>query len=119
VPLPIGHVLDHRLVLPEEFEDLCGDLEVRLLRTAADVVDLPWPPVLEDKVDGPAVVEDVEPVADVLAAAVDRDLLSLEEVRGKERDQLLGELVGPVVVGAPGDDHREAVGDEERAGQQV
>ena len=57
---------------------------------------------LEDRLDGPAVVDDVEPVALLQAVAVDRDLPAAQDVRDHQRHQLLGELVGPVVVGAVG-----------------
>ena len=54
-------------------------------------------------------VLDVEPVAHVAAVAVDRQRLALERVQDHERDQLLGELEGAVVV--------RAVRDERRAGR--
>jgi hypothetical protein len=50
------------------------------------------------------VVLDVEPVALVAAVAVEGDLLVVEQVGDEQRDHLLGELVGAVVVGAAGDD---------------
>jgi len=39
------------------------------------------------------VVLDIEPVADILALAIDRQPLSLERVEDRQRDQLLGEMV--------------------------
>ena len=55
-------------------------------------------------------VLDVEPVARVLAVAVHRQRLALDDVVNHERNQLLGEVVRPVVVGAIRDDDRQAVG---------
>ena len=46
----------------------------------------------------------VEPVTHILASAVDRYLLAEETLADDERDELLGELVGPVVVRASGPD---------------
>ena len=40
----------------------------------------------------------VEPVTHILASAVDRYLLAEETLADDERDELLGELVGSVVV---------------------
>ena len=55
-------------------------------------------------------VIDVEPVAHVGAGSVDWHGLPLEAVEDDERHQLLGEVVGAVVVGAVGDAHRKPVG---------
>ena len=66
-----------------------------------------------------AVVVDVEPVPLVEAVAVERERLPVEQVGGEQRDRLLGVLVRPEVVGAPGDDHGQAVGVVVREGDQV
>ncbi len=55
-------------------------------------------------------VGDVEPVANLPAVAVDRQVPALERVGDHERDQLLRELVRPVVVRAVGRDRGKAVG---------
>src|SRR3712207_8629439 len=54
-----------------------------------------------------AVVLDEEPVPHVEPVAVQGHLAALEQVRDEQRDHLLGELVGPVVVRRPGDQHRD------------
>jgi hypothetical protein len=46
----------------------------------------------------------VDPAADVPVIAVERDRQPVEEVSGKERDDLLGEQAGTVVVDAPRDE---------------
>ena len=55
-------------------------------------------------------VLDVEPVAHLLAVAVDRQRLAGEGVDDHQRDQLLGKMKRAVVVGAVGRQHRQAVG---------
>ena len=55
-------------------------------------------------------VLDVEPVAHLQAVAVDRQGLAGQRVDDDQRDQLFGEVVGAVVVGAIGGEHRQAVG---------
>ena len=50
--------------------DLVQDLEIVALIVAADIVGFAAPALVEDKVDGLAVVEHVEPVADVGTVAV-------------------------------------------------
>ena len=51
-----------------------------------------------------------EPVAHVLALAVNRQRLLVADVIDEERNQLFGELVRTVVVGAVRDNRRHAVG---------
>ncbi len=55
-------------------------------------------------------VVDVQPVAHVRAVAVQRHLLAVHQVGDEQRDDLLGELVGAVVVRAPRDADRAARG---------
>ena len=52
----------------------------------------------------------VDPVADVLAAAVELGAHAVDDVRNLARDELLHVLVGAVVVGAVGDRGAQAVG---------
>ena len=55
-------------------------------------------------------VGDIEPVADIFPCTVNRQLLIRQRAADNERNQLLGEMVGSVVVGAAGNGHRQAVG---------
>ena len=67
----------------------------RALVVAADVVDLAVLAAIGDHVDGLAVVHNIQPVADLHTVAVDGQRLVLLGVVDEQRDQLLGELVGP------------------------
>ena len=58
--------------------DRMQDLEIVPLVVAADVVGFAASALMEDEVDGLAVIEDVEPVADIRAVAVDRNGLFRE-----------------------------------------
>ncbi len=53
------------------------------------------------------------------AVAVERHLQAVQQVGDEQRDDLLRELVRPVVVGAAGDDHVQPVGAVVRQGEQV
>ena len=75
--------------------------------------------VLEHPHQCRGVVLDEDPVAPVGAVAVDRQRLALQRVQRHQRDQLLGKLPGPVVVGRVGDDRRQPVGVVPRAHQMV
>ena len=54
-----------------------------------------------------------------LPRTVDRQRARFQSVADHQRDQLLGELVGAVIVRGAGNHNRQLVGDEIRAGQQV
>ena len=64
---------------------------------------------MEDEVDGTGVVLDEEPVAHVLALAIDGQRLAMADVVDEQRNQLLRELIGAVVVRAVGNDDGHAV----------
>ncbi len=85
------------------------DLEIRALRIPAHVVLLARPPSAEHRQYGIAMIGDVEPVADVAAVAVNGQAPPLDGVHDHERNELLGKLIGPIVVGAVGDDRGQAV----------
>lgn len=86
------------------------NVDVGALVVAADVVALADVALLERRDDSAAVVLNIEPVADLLAVAVDRQRLALKGVRDHERDELLWKLIWPVVVRAVGDDSGQPVG---------
>lgn len=86
------------------------DRDVVLLAVGADEVGLPRAALGEDVPDGAGVVLGVDPVADVLAAAVELGLDPVDDVGDLPGDELLHVLVGSVVVGAVGDRGAKAVG---------
>lgn len=80
------------------------------LAVGADEVGLPRAALGEDVPDGRGVVLGVDPVADVLAAAVELGAHAVDDVRDLPGDELLHVLVGAVVVGAVGDRGAQPVG---------
>ena len=103
-PVEVLGVLSHGL------EDHAQDRDVVLLAISSDEVGLPHPALGEDVPDGRGVVLGVDPVADVLAAAVELGAHAVDDVRDLPGDELLHVLVGAVVVGAVGDRGVQAVG---------
>ena len=103
-PVEVLGVLSHRL------EDHAQDRDVVLLAIGPDEVGLPHAALGEDVPDGAGVVLGVDPVADVLAAAVELGADAVYDVRDLPGDELLHVLVGAVVVGAVGDRGAKAVG---------
>ena len=96
----VGDVLDQRLVGAGQLDHPLDHLDVLALVGAADVVGLAGPALHQHRVDAAAEVLDVEPVADLLAVAVDRQRVAVERVQDHQRDQLLRVLARAVVVGA-------------------
>ena len=112
-PVEVLGVAAHRL------EDHAQDRDVVLLAVGADEVGLPHAALGEDVPDGRGVVLGVDPVAHVLAAAVELGADAVDDVGDLPGDELLHVLVGAVVVGAVGDRGAQAVGAGPGADQHV
>ena len=112
-PVEVLGVLSHRL------ENHAQDRDVVLLAVSSDEVGLPHAALGEDVPHGGAVVLGVDPVADVLALAIELGADAVDDVGDLARDELLHVLVGAVVVGAVGDRGAQAVGAGPGADQHV
>src|ERR671910_745173 len=119
VPGPVGDVGDQRLVAPGQLQYPVHDLDVWKLVGPPDVVDARRLAALEHDVDRGAAVLDEQPVADLLAVSVDGKRITCQRIQDAERDQLLGVLARPVVVGGPDDQRIGAVGTRECGHHQV
>ena len=86
------------------------DLNVLLLVVSADIVSLEQSSLFLYHVDGLRMILYIQPVADIFAVSVYRKLLAVKGIVDDQRDQLLGELVRTVIVGAVGDIGREMIG---------
>lgn len=103
-PVEVLGILSHGL------ENHAEHGNVVLFAVCADEVGLPHLALGEDVPDGRGVVLGVDPVADVLAAAVELGAHAVDDVGDLARDEFLHVLVGAVVVGAVGDRGAQAVG---------
>ena len=103
-PIEVVGVLAHHL------QDHAQDRDVVPLAVGADEVGLAHAALREDGPHGARVVLGVDPVAHVLALAVELGANAVDDVGDLARDELLDVLVGAVVVRAVGDRGREAVG---------
>lgn len=103
-PVEVLGVASHRL------QDHAQDGDVVPLAVGADEVGLPHAALGQDIPDGRGVVLGVDPVADVLAAAVELGADAVDDVGDLPGDELLHVLVGAVVVGAVRDRGAQAVG---------
>ena len=103
----VGNVLDQILAdavvlqaVVQLRDDGLDDEDVGALVMAAHIVDLADLAAVADHIDGLAVILNVQPVTDLHTVTVDRQLLVVLDVVDHQGDQLLGELIGAVVVGA-------------------
>lgn len=100
VPLAVGDERDKALGLAQLFADEFYDVYIPHLVVPADVVHLAHSAVVDDEIYRLAMILDVQPVAHVLTLAVHGQRLIRERIDDRERDELLGEMIGTVIVRA-------------------
>lgn len=99
----VGDEGNQALRLAQNLQNRLDDVQIRPLVMAADVIDLPRPALMQNEIDGGAVVIDMQPVTDVFSLAIDGQALVMERPGDDEGNQLLGEVIGAIVIRAPGD----------------
>ena len=85
------------------------DVNVLPLIETTDVIGLCRLTVVENHVDSPRMVHHIQPVAHIFPLAVYRQRLAVTNVVDEQRNQLLRELIRPVVVRTVRHDGRHAV----------
>ena len=93
----------------KQIADDVHDIDIGLFVPAAHVVGFADLPGLQHAADGTAVVLDVEPVPNLHAVAIHRQRLASQRIHDHERNELFGEMVGPVIVAAVGGQHRQPI----------
>ena len=105
----VAHPVEVLGIAAHGLQDHPEDRDVVPLPVGADEVGLAHAAPREDVPDGAGVVLGVDPVADVLAGAVELRPDTVDDVCDLARDELLHVLVGAVVVGTVGDGGPEPV----------
>src|ERR1700727_846511 len=107
VPGPVGDKGNEGVVRawprPKFIEDGANaphHIDVTPFIAAADVVFLADPPAGHGDIERPRVVLDIEPVAHVGSRAIDRQRLAVDGVENDQRNELLGKMIGAVIVRA-------------------
>jgi len=105
----MGRVPRSPQVLVEDRADHLHQLQVGALCASSDIVGLAGPAVARNKQQRVRVIFHMQPVANVVALAVDRNGFALKRVDDDHRDQFFRKLIGAVIIRAVGDDDRQAV----------
>ena len=77
---------------------------------ATDIIDLTNAALVNNQVDGFAVVLYIQPVPDIQTFTINGQRLVCQGIGDHQGNQFLGEMIGPIVVGAAGDSNRKAIG---------
>ena len=102
----IGRAIGSRREIVEHRTKCVDYLKVGFFIPAADVVGFANLPVLKDATNGGAVVLHIEPIADLLAIAVDGKWFAGEGIVDDQRDEFFREMIGAVIIRAIGGEHR-------------
>src|SRR3989441_9049932 len=90
--------------LTESVEHRSGNVDISPLVSGANIVNTPRPTLIQRQQNRPAVVLNIDPIADVAAISIDGDGVVLKRVRKHEGKKLLGKLPWSIVVAASRDD---------------
>ena len=110
MPLPVLNMLDQRVWLIQIVTDQLHNIDIGHFIMAADIVGLAITGLPDDEVDSLAVILDIEPVSDILTLAIYRQRLVSKRIRYHQRDQLLRELVGAIIIRTAAYSDRKSVG---------
>ena len=72
------------------------DVDVLPLIETTDIIGISNLTLMEDEVDGTGMIDDIEPVANVLTLAINRQRLAMADIIDEQRNQFLRELIGAV-----------------------
>src|SRR5262249_33530075 len=94
-------------------------VQIRALAAAADVIRFADYAAFQDERKRPCMVLHIEPVTDVLSVAIERQWLLGQAFDDHMGNELFGEMIGPIVVGAVGHKRGKSIGSAPCAHQMV
>ena len=106
MPWSVGNIPDHGITLSKLTDNGPDDFEIGSLIMAANIIDVTNFAVMNNPVNSAAMIFDIEPVPDVFAFTVDRQLLIAQRIGNHQRDKLLREMIRTIIIRAPGDRYR-------------
>ena len=90
-------------------EDNFHDFDVCFLVVTTEVINFTYSPLLQHGKDTIAVILNIEPITHIQSLSINRQWLVLGSIVDHQRDELLRELVGAIVIAATRDSHRKTV----------
>lgn len=105
----VRDMVDEAFRFAQFFANQFYDVDIPHFIVAADIIDFADTALLEDEVDGPAMVFDIEPVADIEAVPIDRQRLVMQGIDDHEGNQLFRKMIRTIVIRAAADGHRQAI----------
>ena len=105
----VRDMVDEAFRFAQFFANQFNDVDIPHFIVTADVIDFADTALLEDEVDGPAMVFDIEPVADIEAVPIDRQRLVMQGIDDHEGNQLFRKMIRTIVIRAAADGHRQAI----------
>ena len=103
----------------ERVADRADHVDIAPLGARAEQIGLARLAHIRDALQRSGVVIDINPVADVLAPPIDRQLSALPGIQDGQGNELLGKLVRTEIIAAVRHDGRESVGAPPRSGEMV
>ena len=99
----VRDMVDEAFRFAQFFANQFDDVDISHFIMAADIIDFADMALLEDEVDGPAMVFDIEPVADIKAVPIDRQRLVMQGIDDHEGNQLFRKMIRTIVIRAAAD----------------
>src|SRR5216683_1687611 len=115
----VRYVAKQAFWLAGQTQQAVGHSEILFHMRSADVVDLAHLSSFENRENSTTIVLYVQPVALLLAVAVDGKRLVIERVRDHQRKEFLGKLIRPIIVRGARDQGGKIVGAHVGANQKV
>ncbi|MNN48156.1 hypothetical protein D3C81_1626190 [compost metagenome] len=91
-------------------DDGLHHFQIRAFIMTAYIIHFTTYTFVQYEINRSTVIIDMQPVPNIFAIAVNRNLLFVQNFRNRQWNQLLREMVRAVIVRAPGNVHRQAVG---------
>ena len=97
---------DQAFRLAQLLADNLHNLNVLLFIVTTDVVDFTNTTLVDNQINGLAVIFHIQPVTDIKTFTVNRQRLICQCIGNHQRNQLLREVIRTIVIGATGNGHR-------------
>ena len=108
VALPVCHIGDQALRLAQGLANDLDDVDILHLVVAADVVDLAHTALVDDQIDGLAVIFHIKPVTYLQALSVNREFLIIKCMKNYQRNKFFREMIRAVIIGTISNNSRQS-----------